>query len=288
MYTHAFSLAVMSMVGYILGLGDRHPSNLMLDRVSGRVVHIDFGDCFEVTAKRSVCPEIVPFRLTRMLTTTMGDAGIEGTYRVNCERTMRVIRDNRDSVMAMLEAFVYDPLISWRLLTKPEVAGGQGGTAGAVENLRDKISMSPRVGGGLDEGEDGALTIKRTDLAGTGDGSKVGGVGGGGAPGASGAEESERPISMAMTLSVAASMIEGKRRHNSDLSHNDEPATEENLNARALEVITRIQAKLTGRDFCKSDDDDDFLVEQQVDRLIKEATSVENLCQMFTGWCPLW
>jgi FKBP12-rapamycin complex-associated protein len=31
------SLAVMSMVGYILGLGDRHPSNLMLDRVSGKV-----------------------------------------------------------------------------------------------------------------------------------------------------------------------------------------------------------------------------------------------------------
>lgn len=29
------SLAVMSMVGYILGLGDRHPSNIMVDRVSG-------------------------------------------------------------------------------------------------------------------------------------------------------------------------------------------------------------------------------------------------------------
>ena len=41
------SLAVMSMVGYILGLGDRHPSNLMLDRVTGKVIHIDFGDCFE-------------------------------------------------------------------------------------------------------------------------------------------------------------------------------------------------------------------------------------------------
>jgi FKBP12-rapamycin complex-associated protein len=37
------SLAVMSMVGYILGLGDRHPSNLMLDRLTGKVVHIDFG-----------------------------------------------------------------------------------------------------------------------------------------------------------------------------------------------------------------------------------------------------
>lgn len=38
------SLAVMSMVGYILGLGDRHPSNLMLDNLTGRVLHIDFGD----------------------------------------------------------------------------------------------------------------------------------------------------------------------------------------------------------------------------------------------------
>jgi len=37
------SLAVMSMVGYILGLGDRHPSNLMLDQTTGHVVHIDFG-----------------------------------------------------------------------------------------------------------------------------------------------------------------------------------------------------------------------------------------------------
>jgi FKBP12-rapamycin complex-associated protein len=44
------SLAVMSMVGYILGLGDRHPSNLMLDRHTGKITHIDFGDCFEVRA----------------------------------------------------------------------------------------------------------------------------------------------------------------------------------------------------------------------------------------------
>ena len=27
----------------------RHPSNLMLERLSGRILHIDFGDCFEVS-----------------------------------------------------------------------------------------------------------------------------------------------------------------------------------------------------------------------------------------------
>ena len=43
------SLALMSMVGYVLGLGDRHPSNLLVGRESGRIIHIDFGDCFEVS-----------------------------------------------------------------------------------------------------------------------------------------------------------------------------------------------------------------------------------------------
>jgi FKBP12-rapamycin complex-associated protein len=42
------------MVGYILGLGDRHPSNLMLDRLTGTIMHVDFGDCFEVAMERCV------------------------------------------------------------------------------------------------------------------------------------------------------------------------------------------------------------------------------------------
>eukprot|EP00617_Octactis_speculum_P017351 CAMPEP_0185770818 /NCGR_PEP_ID=MMETSP1174-20130828/61334_1 /TAXON_ID=35687 /ORGANISM="Dictyocha speculum, Strain CCMP1381" /LENGTH=61 /DNA_ID=CAMNT_0028456417 /DNA_START=23 /DNA_END=204 /DNA_ORIENTATION=- len=58
------SLAVMSMVGYILGLGDRHPTNLMIERNTGKVVHIDFGDCFDVCMERNKYPERVPFRLT--------------------------------------------------------------------------------------------------------------------------------------------------------------------------------------------------------------------------------
>ena len=61
--------------------------------------------------------EKVPFRLTRMLINAMEVSGIEGSYRVTCELVMGALRANKDSVMAMLEAFVYDPLINWRLLT---------------------------------------------------------------------------------------------------------------------------------------------------------------------------
>jgi hypothetical protein len=110
------SMAVMSMVGYVLGLGDRHPSNLMLDRKTGKVLHIDFGDCFEVAMKRDKFPERVPFRLTRMLVKGMEISGIEGSYRLTCEEVMSVLRTNKDSLLATLEAFVHDPLVSWRLL----------------------------------------------------------------------------------------------------------------------------------------------------------------------------
>jgi FKBP12-rapamycin complex-associated protein len=110
------SLAVMSMVGYILGLGDRHPSNLMLDRLSGRILHIDFGDCFEVAMTREKFPERIPFRLTRMLTNAMEVTGIEGNFRRTCCSVMNVLRENKDSLMAVLEAFVYDPLLNWRLM----------------------------------------------------------------------------------------------------------------------------------------------------------------------------
>ena len=110
------SLAVMSIVGYILGLGDRRPSNIMLDRVSGKIIHVDFGDCFEVSMKREKFPEKVPFRLTRMLIKALEIGGIEGTFRITCENVMRVMRENKDSLNVILAAFVHDPLTSFRLL----------------------------------------------------------------------------------------------------------------------------------------------------------------------------
>lgn len=42
--------------------------------------------------------------------------GIDGNYRLTCESVMQVLRENKDSVMAVLEAFVYDPLLNWRLM----------------------------------------------------------------------------------------------------------------------------------------------------------------------------
>ena len=161
-------MAVMSIVGYILGLGDRHMANIMLDRVTGRVIHIDFGDCFEVLKFRSMYPETIPFRLTRMLTKAMGTSGMAGTFKYTSYRVMRVLREHRDSVMAMLEAFVYDPMVSWRVLANNDEAGNAGagapagqeapgdngeGIKGIVETNAD-VTVSSKV-----ISEDGATTV---------------------------------------------------------------------------------------------------------------------------------
>ena len=55
-----------------------------------------------------------------MLVNAMEVSGIEGNYRSVCEVVMMVLREQRDSVMAMLEAFVHDPLINWGLDEKGE------------------------------------------------------------------------------------------------------------------------------------------------------------------------
>jgi FKBP12-rapamycin complex-associated protein len=131
----------MSMVGYILGLGDRHPSNIMLERSTGKIVHIDFGDCFEIAMRREKFPEKIPFRLTRMLTKAMEVSGIEGNYRTTCENTMKVMRENKESLLAIMEAFVYDPLISFRLMNPKMFKGHQDdqeGNAKALENAATK------------------------------------------------------------------------------------------------------------------------------------------------------
>ncbi|PWA15651.1 hypothetical protein CCH79_00020180, partial [Gambusia affinis] len=54
----------------------------------------------------------------------------------------------------------------------------------------------------------------------------------------------------------------------------------EALNKKAIQIINRVRDKLTGRDFSH---DDTLDVPTQVELLIKQATSHENLCQCYIG-----
>ncbi|PIN07839.1 DNA-dependent protein kinase [Handroanthus impetiginosus] len=246
------SLAVMSMVGYLLGLGDRHPSNLMLHRYSGKILHIDFGDCFEASMNREKFPEKVPFRLTRMLVKAMEVSGIEGNFRSTCESVMQVLRTNKDSVMAMMEAFVHDPLINWRLF-----------------NFNEVPQMSTLTNTHTQAVVNGEETVPNTELL-----------------------QPQRGVRERELLQAVNQLGDAN----------------EVLNERAIIVMARMSNKLTGRDFSSSpsssvqqsldhstlisgdthEADHGLSVKTQVQKLILQATSYENLCQNYVGWCPFW
>lgn len=302
------SLAVMSMVGYILGLGDRHPSNLMLDRTTGHIIHIDWGDCFDVAIFRSKYPEKVPFRLTRMLTSAMEVSNIEGSFRITCETVMRIIRANKESIMAVLEAFIHDPLMHWRLTERESPRADWQGTR------RQSIIPGPptipeEVNGHTSNGT--AALALQAPVSGAPPGTRA------------------RRSSVLDPAMLGGSFLNKVQHQNAqaDRDEGDPNRLEmrEVQNARALQVLARVKDKLTGRDFKKSEhgrsgDMSDRLpvpidsksvqsnssqsqtengtgvggvggglsVAEQVDRLIIQATSVENLCQHYIGWCSFW
>uniref|UniRef100_A0AAF5Q436 Serine/threonine-protein kinase ATR n=8 Tax=Wuchereria bancrofti TaxID=6293 RepID=A0AAF5Q436_WUCBA len=107
-----YTSAVMSMVGFILGLGDRHGENLLLDLVSGDAIHVDFNLLFNKGENLNV-PEVVPFRLTRNIVAGFGATGVEGAFRRSCETTMRVLREHDEALLTVLQTFVHDPLLEW-------------------------------------------------------------------------------------------------------------------------------------------------------------------------------
>ncbi|KXT05379.1 hypothetical protein AC578_10985 [Pseudocercospora eumusae] len=104
--------ASVSILGHIIGLGDRHCSNILLDEKTGEVVHIDLGVAFEAGRVLPI-PELIPFRLTRDIVDGMGVSKTEGVFRRCCEFTLEAVREDKESIMTLLNVLRYDPLVEW-------------------------------------------------------------------------------------------------------------------------------------------------------------------------------
>lgn len=113
-FAYAVSLAVSSMTGYILGIGDRHTQNILIDIKTAEVIHIDFGIAFEA-GKCLPHPELIPFRLSRDFIAPLGVSGVDGIFRKTCEKTIEILRENEKTIATILEVLLYDPMYSWSI-----------------------------------------------------------------------------------------------------------------------------------------------------------------------------
>jgi len=136
----------------------------------------------------------------------------------------------------MMEAFVHDPLINWRLFNINEVPGMSNLASTHVQTVVNSEESIP-------------------------------------------AQDHHSPLHPQR----------GARERELLQAVNQLGDANEVLNERAVIVMARMSNKLTGRDFPIGVDlEPGLTVKSQVQKLIAQATSHENLCQSYVGWCPFW
>ena len=227
-----------------------------------------------------------------MLVSAMEVSGIEGTFRITCESVLRVLRENADSLMAVLEAFVYDPLINWRLLAVDE-----DGEAELPEGAASEASVD--IGKAMAEATSGASGFKPKSVRSRSSRNRVSSKGGG-----PDAKPKRRKKPRAPRTDDAAASASPKKapRPVEDVAESVTPestpvgtakpavAAEEDgngdVNARAVEVMARVRAKLGGTDFPGIRDP--LEIPDQLNLLIAQATSNVGLATHYSGWVSYW
>ena len=134
------SCAVMSIVGHVLGLGDRHGENVLLEQGDGGTFHVDFNCLFDkgLTFEK---PELVPFRLTHNMVDAMGPQGVEGPFRKAAELVYSLLRQHEDTLITILETFVHDPTADFLGgKRRKKIAGVPDTPQEVLDSVRTKVN----------------------------------------------------------------------------------------------------------------------------------------------------
>jgi len=163
---------------------------------------------------------------------------------------MSVMREHSESIIAVLEAFVYDPLINWRLfVTTDDNADAPNNDASLEDPRPNRKQTENQV----------QYQLQRQQ------------------------QRQQQHQQQHGLIDDDDDDDDVVGSNNNTTSTVQEPTEE--INQRALQVIDRVKQKLSGRDFRQTEV---LPVATQVNLLIQQATSSVNLCQCYVGWCPFW
>ncbi|CAH2285137.1 DNA-dependent kinase catalytic subunit [Pelobates cultripes] len=112
----ARSHALLCLSHWILGIGDRHLSNFMINMETGGMIGIDFGHAFGTATQFLPVPELMPFRLTRQIVNLMLPMKETGLFDSVMIHALRAYRTHPELLINTMDVFVKEPSLDWKNL----------------------------------------------------------------------------------------------------------------------------------------------------------------------------
>jgi len=201
--------------------------------------------------------------------------GINGIFRSTCINVMNCLRENANTVSALLDAFILDPLTIWEqhkrrdIRKKKTFREGRNNPDITENNTENKISepIDNIAEGANITASNESSSIENEEFS---------------------DEESsinnyrdtlnDKPISCSIIQPLYLNSYYEHTKLKQD--KHDAYNTEE-----SQKRIENIHNKLGGRD---GETGVRLTTEEQTDTLIDEARNPENLSSLYEGWCPFW
>ncbi|XP_047423865.1 DNA-dependent protein kinase catalytic subunit isoform X2 [Mugil cephalus] len=108
------SHALLCVSHWILGIGDRHLSNFMINMETGGMIGIDFGHAFGSATQFLPVPELMPFRLTQQFVNLMQPLKDSGLIQSIMVHSLRAYRAEPDLLLNTMDVFVKEPSLDWK------------------------------------------------------------------------------------------------------------------------------------------------------------------------------
>ncbi|KAI5192436.1 serine-protein kinase ATM [Nematocida sp. AWRm77] len=137
--TFTASFALASIATYILGLGDRHPQNILLDLKTKEMVNIDLNLVFDQAQLLSI-PETVPFRMTQNIQQCLFVHSRMG-YEQHMESMLGVLKQKKENLLVFMGILQDEPLHRWQAIQKLTSSSKLfSDYTSILERLQDKLN----------------------------------------------------------------------------------------------------------------------------------------------------
>uniref|UniRef100_A0A8C7SFV7 DNA-dependent protein kinase catalytic subunit n=1 Tax=Oncorhynchus mykiss TaxID=8022 RepID=A0A8C7SFV7_ONCMY len=129
------SHALLCISQWLLGIGDRHLSNFMINMETGGMIGIDFGHAFGSATQFLPVPELMPFRLTRQFVNLMQPMKQSGLIQSVMVHSLRAYRANPELLLNTMDVFVKEPSLDWKNFELKQLK--KGGTWTESVNIKE-------------------------------------------------------------------------------------------------------------------------------------------------------